>query len=146
MDVPGQAPESSGARASTAKRKRRAGAEEKRTKGRKITDKELTEYLQATQLAYRLAAPREVLEMRLKSTNLDPGKAAECLLLLQVVGTLKANAPRSTLRAFAKTCGFNPRRNGERLADSRERLLKAWEEAVGSFLTLATCSRPLIMT
>ena len=72
--------------------------------------------------------------MRLKSTNLDPGKAAECRLLLEVVGTLKANAPRSMLDAFAKKCGFKPRHAGERIADMTEMLLKAWEEAMGSGL------------
>ena len=61
----------------------------------------------------------------MKSINLDPGKAAECRLLLEVVGTLKANAPRSMLDAFARKCGFKPRRNGERIADARERLLLA---------------------
>ena len=74
------------------------------------------------------------MEMRLKSTNLDPEKAAEYRFLQQVVGELQAKAPRSMLDAFAKKCGFKPRHAGERIADTRERLLKAWEEAVGSGL------------
>ena len=134
---PGQASESSGAHASTAKRKGGAGAHRalpntaasrSRTKGRKITDKELTE------LAGRLADRRQVLEMRLKSTNLDPEKAAEYRFLQQVVGELHAKAPRSVLDAFAKKCGFTARHHGDRIADTRERLLKAWEEAVDSGL------------
>ena len=39
----------------------------------------------------------EVLEMRLKSTHLDPEKAAEYRFLQQVVGELQTNAPRSCL-------------------------------------------------
>ena len=74
------------------------------------------------------------MEMRLKSRNLDPEKAAEYRLLQQVVGELQAKAPRSMLDAFAKKCGFEARHEDEGIADTRERLLKAWEEAVDSGL------------
>ena len=94
----------------------------------------LKEYLQATELAARLVDRQDVLEMRLKSTGLGPEKAAEYRFLRQVGGEFCRAHTLEKLRAFAMKCGFMPRLHGERIDDMRERLLKAWQEAVDSGL------------
>ena len=130
----GQAHESRAAQASAAKRKGGADVHSTLPKGSKTTDKMLKEYLQGTELTARLADRQDVLEMRLKSTGLGPEKAAEYRFLRQVGGEFCRAHTLEKLRAFAMKCGFMPRLHGERIDDMRERLFKAWQEAVDSGL------------
>ena len=85
---------------------RNPASSQARTTPRKTTDKMLKDYCAATLLAERLADRQEVLEMRLRSENLDPDKATEYRFLQQVGREFCLAGTREKLHVFADKCGF----------------------------------------